>query len=260
MKYLFTVIGNPVQHSQSPLIHAQFAKQTGLDVTYTKTEAPLDGFAQTIQQLIAEGYHGANVTVPFKEQAYKIANIKSEAVQIAKAANTLKFTPDGTITAENTDGAGFVNDIQNNLHYSLKNKIILILGAGGAARGILHPVLMQQPNKIVIANRTHEKAVQLANEFKQYGNINPLPFASLQSEFDLIIDTTSFDAWPLPVDDKIIQSTAMIYDVKYADIPTPILQHAKTLGVKQLADGTGMLLEQAAKSFQFWTDFNVIIE
>lgn len=253
MKHLFTVIGNPVAHSRSPQIHIEFGKQTGLDVHYDKTESAIDGFEQTVRDLIGKGYHGANVTVPFKLQAYQLADVKSDAVDIAKAANVLKFLPDGTIMADNTDGAGLVADIQNNLHFELQNKNILILGAGGATRGILHPLLTQRPNKIVIANRTHEKAVALADEFKQYGNIIAIPFNELTPEFDLIIDSTSFNAWPLSIDDKIIAHSTLVYDLKYGDNATPILPHAKSLGVKQLADGTGMLLEQAALSFKFWT-------
>ena len=253
MKYLLTVIGNPIAHSQSPQIHARFAEQVGLDVSYDKTKSGLDDFQKTVHNLITQGYYGANVTIPFKEQAYQIADIKSEAVTIAKAANTLKFLSDGTISAENTDGAGLVNDLQNNLHFNLVDKNILILGAGGAARGILHPLLMQRPNKITVANRTHQKAEKLAHEFGQYGDVAATSFQNLIPEFDLLIDCTSFNAWPLPIEKQIIEHCEMIYDLKYGNEATPILAHAKSLGVTHLANGHGMLLAQAALSFQFWT-------
>lgn len=253
MKYLLTVIGNPVAHSCSPQIHASFAKQTGLDVHYDKTESALNDFQKTVTRLIADGYHGANVTLPFKEQAYQIADTCSDAVKIAKAANTLKFLSDGTISAENTDGAGLVNDLQNNLHFNLLDKNILILGAGGATRGILHPLLMQKPNKITIANRTPQKAEQLVHEFQKYGNVTATSFENLTSDFNLIIDSTSFDAWPLPIEKQIIEQCEMIYDLKYGSETTPILAHAKSLGVTHVANGYGMLIAQAALSFQFWT-------
>ena len=251
-----TVIGNPVQQSKSPRIHSCFAAQfSDLNVEYSKTESPLDSFPQTVFAFRDSGGYGANVTMPFKEQAYRICDEHSERAQIAKAVNTLKFMDDGSIYGDNTDGAGFIRDVQHNHGYFLEDKRILLLGAGGATRGLLYPLLQTEPQSVVIANRTLSKAQHLADEFRQYGNISAKDFKDLEAGFDMIIDCTSFDSWPLPIDNTIFQNCSLGYDLKYSDKATPILELATHCGVKQCLDGFGMLVEQAAESFALWTGF-----
>ncbi len=256
MNFKLTVIGNPVLHSKSPWIHTRFAAQfSGLNVDYTKTEAPLDAFEQTVFSFRDSGGNGANVTIPFKEQAYRLCNELSERAQIAKAVNTLKFMDNSSIYGENTDGIGFIRDVQHNHDYFLKDKKIVLLGAGGATRGLLYPLLKTKPHSVVIANRTLTKAEHLADEFRQYGNITAKDFKELKAEFDVLIDCTSFDSWPLPLTQDIFQNCTLVYDLKYSDKPTPILLQATNYGVKQCLDGFGMLVEQAAESFTLWTGF-----
>ncbi len=255
MKFKLTVIGNPIAHSKSPWIHQQFAKQGGLDVSYDKTESPLDGFKSTVLCLKSRGYGGANITAPFKEEAYRLADIKSEHAKIAGAANMLTFSADGSIYADNVDGRGLITDIQINHNYALKNKKILILGAGGAVRGILHPILETNPQIVIIGNRTESKAKNLAEEFSQYGNILSLKFNELSDDYDVIIDGTSFTAWPLPISDEVFIHCSLIYDLKYSDKLTQILEKATALKVNSCLNGFGMLVEQAAEAFTLWTGF-----
>lgn len=256
MNFKLTVIGNPILHSKSPWIHSRFAAQfPGLNVDYTKTEASLDAFEQTVFSFRDSGGTGANVTMPFKEQAYRLCDEHSERSQIAKAVNTLKFMDNGSIYGDNTDGIGFIRDVQHNHDYVLTGKRVLLLGAGGATRGLLYPLLQTKPHSVVIANRTLIKAQHLAAEFRQYGNITAKDFKELEAEFDVMIDCTPFNSWPLPIAKNIFQNCALVYDLKYSDKPTPILLQAADYGVKQCLDGFGMLVEQAAESFTLWTDF-----
>jgi shikimate dehydrogenase len=256
MNFKLTVIGNPIQHSKSPWIHSRFAAQfSNLNVDYTKTESPLDAFEQTVFAFRDSGGNGANVTMPFKEQAYRLCDEHSERAKIAKAVNTLKFMDNGTIYGDNADGIGFIRDVQHNHNYDLAGKRILLLGAGGATRGLLYPLLQTKPQSVVIANRTLTKAQHLADEFRQYGDIEAKEFKALQAEFDVMIDCTSFDSWPLPLTKDIFQNCTLVYDLKYSDKPTPILLQAADYGVKQYLNGFGMLVEQAAESFALWTGF-----
>lgn len=256
MNFKLTVIGNPIQHSKSPWIHSRFAAQfTDLNVEYSKTEAPLDAFEQTVFSFRDSGGNGANVTMPFKEQAYKLCDEHSERAQIAKAVNTLKFMDNGSIYGDNTDGIGFIRDVQHNQDYDLTGKRILLLGAGGATRGLLYPLLQTKPHSVVIANRTFLKAQHLAAEFYQYGNISAKDFKGLEAEFDVMIDCTPFNSWPLAIAENIFQHCTLVYDLKYSDKATPILEQAIQYGVKQCLDGFGMLVEQAAESFTLWTGF-----
>lgn len=251
----FTVIGNPIAHSLSPEIHTQFAAQFGLAIEYTKTLAPIHGFVETIEQFRKMDGLGANVTLPFKEHAFQYAHLHSASALIAKAVNTLYFQPDGNIFGDNTDGAGFIKDIEINYQYPLKNKKILILGAGGAVKGILHPILSASPLQVTLANRTLTKATTLIERFLPYGEIDVVSYEEIVDTYDLIIDGTSFDAWPLNLSDNILSRCEMIYDLKYGAGKTPILTNAKQLGIMQCVDGLGMLLEQAALSFTLWTGF-----
>ncbi|MBY0377257.1 MAG: shikimate dehydrogenase [Gammaproteobacteria bacterium] len=255
MKFKLTVIGNPIAHSKSPWIHAEFAKQNDLDVFYDKTESPLDGFKATVLNLQANGYNGANVTAPFKEEAYQLSDSTSERAKIARAANILKFLPDRSMYADNADGAGFITDIQTNHGYALKNKKILILGAGGGVRGILHPILQTNPSTVIITNRTESRAKNLADEFSLYGEVLSKNFNDLNDDYDVIIDGTSFNAWPLPISDKIFAHCSLVYDIKYGNKFTPILKKASSCDVKQVLDGFGMLVEQAAEAFALWTGY-----
>ncbi|MCD6046206.1 MAG: shikimate dehydrogenase [Gammaproteobacteria bacterium] len=254
MNFKLTVIGNPVLQSKSPWIHSRFAAEfSGLNVDYTKTEAPLDAFEQTVFAFRDSGANGANVTMPFKEQAYRLCDEYSERAQIAKAVNTLKFMDNGSIYGDNTDGIGFIRDLQHNHDYALTEKRILLLGAGGATRGLLYPLLQTKPHSIVITNRTLTKAQHLAAEFGPYGAISASDFEALEPEFDVMIDCTPFNSWPLPIANNIFHNCALVYDLKYSDKATPILGQAAQCGVKQCLDGFGMLVEQAAESFTLWT-------
>jgi shikimate dehydrogenase len=251
--YRLTVIGNPIAHSRSPEIHQQFAKQLNIPIIYTKTLCEINDFESCLKRLIQHGFHGANITLPFKEMAFRLSDIQTESARIAKAANTLKFLPEGKILAHNTDGLGFLKDLEDYHHYSITHKRVLILGAGGAVRGLLHPLLTQVPNQVLIANRTLSRAENLAREFNAYGMLTVERYETLHDQFDIIIDGTSFDAWPLPVPEHVIENAEMIYDLKYGNFPTPLMSIAKDKGIKYITDGFGMLLEQAAESFYFWT-------
>ncbi|HUW49455.1 MAG TPA: shikimate dehydrogenase [Sulfuricella sp.] len=251
----YAVVGNPIGHSKSPLIHAEFARQTGQDITYTAMLAPLDGFAMAVKAFQAEGGRGLNVTVPFKQQAWKVATRLTDRAQLAEAVNTLKFEADGTILGDNTDGAGLTRDISENHGISFEGKRVLLMGAGGAARGVLLPLLLQKPAQLAIANRTPEKAVELARHFASYGQIEGGSYARLADrQFDIVINATSASLSdqlpPLPPD--VFAEGALAYDMMYGKGLTPFLQFAQANGAEHLADGLGMLVEQAAESFLLW--------
>ena len=250
----YAVIGNPIAHSKSPTIHSEFAKLTGENLSYSTLLSPIDDFAGTVAAFIKQGGKGVNVTVPFKQEAYKLATSLSERAQLAQAVNTLKFD-NGMIYGDNTDGAGLVRDIQDNLGFSIRGKRVLLLGAGGAARGVILPLLNQQPETLTIANRTAEKACELQQQFSTYGKIEGGGYDNLSGrEFDLIINATSSslsdELPPLPA--GVFASEALAYDMMYGKGLTPFLTFAKAQGAAQLADGLGMLVEQAAESFFVW--------
>ncbi|MDP2879908.1 MAG: shikimate dehydrogenase [Sulfuricella sp.] len=251
----YAVVGNPIAHSKSPLIHAEFARQTGQDMAYTAILAPLDDFAGTVKQFRAEGGKGLNVTVPFKQEAWKLATRLTDRARLAEAVNTLKFEPDGTILGDNTDGAGLTRDIRENRGIPFEGKRVLLMGAGGAARGVLLPLLLQKPERLVIANRTPEKAVELERRFAAYGPVEGGDYARLAgSLFDIGINATSSslsDALP-PLPQGVFAPGALAYDMMYGKGLTPFLQFAQTHGAEHLADGLGMLVEQAAESFFLW--------
>lgn len=250
----YCVFGNPVAHSKSPAIHAEFARQTGENIRYDALLAPLDGFADSVRSFIAGGGRGANVTVPFKEEAFRLCSAHSARAQLAGAVNTLRF--DGSqIFGDNTDGAGLVRDLTVNLATPLTGRRILLLGAGGAARGVIGPILEQHPEMLVIANRTASKASALATLFASLGPVSGCGYSGLAgSRFDVVINATSAslsgDVPPLPA--GIFANGAMAYDMMYGKGDTPFLAHARQLGVPQLADGRGMLVEQAAEAFFVW--------
>ncbi|OHC82933.1 MAG: shikimate dehydrogenase [Sideroxydans sp. RIFOXYD2_FULL_59_7] len=252
----YAVIGNPISHSKSPLIHRMFAEQTGQDISYEAIEAPLDGFAATIERLRREGYKGCNVTVPFKEQAYRLAGSFGSEVMVAHAANTLELKND-RIEAHNTDGIGLLRDIEQNLQVSLRDKQILLMGAGGAAKGVATQLasllLHKSPStSLVIANRTVEKAHELARACNAT-RVSGQSYEELaDQQFDIIINATSAgltgDAIPLP--DSIFAPDALAYDMMYGR-ETPFMAFARAHGAR-VADGLGMLVEQAAEAFHIW--------
>jgi shikimate dehydrogenase len=248
----YCVIGNPIAHSRSPEIHAAFAAQTGQDISYERCLAPVDGFAQTVRRLVAEGYKGANVTVPFKLEAAKIATRLADRARAAGAVNTLVFG-DGGIVGENTDGAGLVADIVRNAGVALANKRVLMLGAGGAARGALLPILGEGPREVVIANRTRATAQELAARFAGMGRLAVLDFHEIVTPFDVIINATSasLSADLPPVPGVAFCQDTLALDMMYANQPTVFMEFAAAHGAGT-RDGLGMLVEQAAEAFAIW--------
>jgi len=254
----YAVVGNPVAHSKSPEIHAAFARQTGQDIDYSRLLAPVDGFRATIARFRAAGGKGVNVTVPFKLEAFDLADEVSQRARDAEAANFLDFEGD-RIRADNTDGTGLTRDIVHNLGFGLMNKRVLLLGAGGAAQGVLTPLLEHEPSILTIANRTVEKAMRLAETFRRKpvaasSVLCGLGFDELAGHhFDLVINATSASLQgklpPLPAD--AFAAGALAYDMMYGTIPTPFLAFAAAHGAKT-SDGLGMLVEQAAESFFLW--------
>lgn len=251
----YAVMGNPVAHSKSPVIHKQFAHQFGHAIEYTALWVDTDGFRYAVEQFRADGGRGLNVTVPFKLEAFELANNLSDRAKLAGAVNTLRFEPDGKIFGDNTDGTGLVHDLTRNLGVSLKGKKILLLGAGGAARGVLGPLLKQNPAFLQIANRTVSKARELAKIFSAYGKVEACGYDELVGKrFDLVINATSAslqgDRPDLPV--TILANHGVAYDLMYGDMPTPFLDWVQLHGAALAADGLGMLVEQAAESYLLW--------
>ena len=252
----YAVIGNPVAHSKSPEIHAQFARQTGEDIVYARLLAPLDDFAGTVQAFRRAGGRGCNVTVPFKLEAFRLAHEHSPRATEAEAVNVLKF--DGErVFGDNSDGAGLVRDIEVNLGVLLRGRRVLLMGAGGAAQGVLGPLLAAQPKLLVIGNRTLEKAEQLARRFSQAGTGPPLcarGYADLAGDsFDIVVNATSasLNDATLELPEGLFAPGALAYDTMYGKGLTPFLRAAQSEGAA-LADGLGMLVEQAAESFFIW--------
>lgn len=250
----YAVIGNPIAHSKSPLIHTAFAQQTHQPVQYVAILAALDAFKATVESFRHQGGKGLNVTVPFKLEAFQLSTHLTERATIAQAVNTLKF--DGNeILGDNTDGAGLVRDIELNLGIPIATQRVLLLGAGGAARGVILPLLQQKPSLLAIANRTPHKAEALQQQFSAYGNVVAGDFMRFSGDqFDIIINATSaslHDALPeLPA--GIFAQTTLAYDMMYSREPTRFLKLAQQQGARQIADGIGMLVEQAAESFFVW--------
>jgi shikimate dehydrogenase len=247
----YCVIGNPIAHSKSPDIHAAYAAQTGQQMHYERCLAPLDGFDATVRQLIADGYKGANVTVPFKLEAAALAAMLTERARAAGAVNTLKFV-DGIILGDNTDGAGLVNDIVKNAGFSIAGKRVLMLGAGGAARGAVLPLLDEQPAELVIANRTRATADALVANFPGQP-ISACEYADLDSPYDLIVNATSASlSAAMPAVPALVFSTSSLaLDMMYGNKPTLFMEFASQCGASA-RDGLGMLIEQAAEAFALW--------
>ena len=249
----YGVFGNPIGHSKSPQIHRLFAEQTGQSLSYEPLLAPLEDFPGFAREFFTQGL-GANVTVPFKEQAFRLADQLSERAQRAGAVNTLKKLEDGTLLGDNTDGIGLVRDLLDNAGVALQGQRILLLGAGGAARGVLEPLMAQRPAELVIANRTQSKAQQLAGEFAQLGPLSASAFDQLTGPFDVIINGTSASlsgALP-PLSESLIRAgETLCYDMMYSAAQTPFCAWAASHGART-RDGLGMLVEQAAAAFELW--------
>ena len=249
----YAVFGHPVAHSKSPRIHAAFAAATGQDISYGAVEAPLGGFAEALAAFRATGARGANVTAPFKLDAYAAADVLSERARAAGAVNALKFE-DGRVYAENFDGIGLVRDIEVNLRAPVEGRRVLLLGAGGAARGAAPALLARKPGLLTIANRDVAKAAALAEAFAALGPVEAVGYDALQGRrFDLVLNSTSAswsgEALPLPA---CFAPGGLAYDLVYGKGLTPFLRQARAAGIERIADGVGMLVEQAAEAFAWW--------
>ena len=250
----YAVVGNPISHSMSPAIQSRFAEQTGEAVYYERIEAPLDGFRATVEMFFNGGGGGLNVTVPFKQQAWSLADVHTQRAASAGAVNTLWQDGQGRLHGDNTDGTGLVLDLAANNQVTLAGRRILILGAGGAVRGVLDPILSMAPERVVIANRTLDKATALARDFKARGDVGSSTFEALETPFDVIINGTSAslqgDLPPLP--GKIVHSDSVCYDMMYGRDTTAFNAWGTAQGAAMALDGLGMLVEQAAESFLQW--------
>jgi len=250
----YAVVGNPITHSKSPLIHTEFARQTGQDLVYDKICAPLDDFAACAIAFREMGGRGMNVTVPFKVEAFQLATRLTERARLAEAVNTLTF--DGEeILGDNTDGEGLVQDILSGCGCPIAGKRVLVLGAGGATRGILLPLIAQQPAALMVVNRTAAKAEALREHVANHFAIEAGGFEAMEGRaFDLLINATSasLSATPLPLGADNFASGALAYDLAYGSEETVFMRQARVCGAAQVADGLGMLVGQAAESFKLW--------
>ena len=257
LKKHFAVIGNPIHHSLSPQIHAAFAKENGLDIDYESVLSPLDQFKNTMHQLIQQKFTGANVTLPFKKEAYQLATTHSGHARIAEAVNTLEFKED-EIIGHNTDGIGLVRDLEQNLDTHLKNKKILLIGAGGAAEGVIYSMLEKKPSELTLTNRTIEKSNVIQNKMDVHAksfnvNLNVTEITKCPHQyFDVIINATSASLInaELHMDPKVFHEGCLAYDMMYGK-ETSFIEQAKSQGSKT-SDGLGMLVEQAAEAFFIW--------
>lgn len=249
----YAVFGNPIAHSKSPQIHRLFAEQTGQALCYEAILAPLEDFAGAARQFFSEGL-GANVTVPFKEDAYRLADQLTDRARRAGAVNTLKKLEDGRLLGDTSDGAGLVNDLHN-AGIELTGKRILLLGAGGAVRGVIEPLLAQRPARLAVANRTQAKAEELARLFADLGEVQAQGFEQLSEPVDLIINGTSASLSgalpPIPAA-LIVPGHTLCYDMMYGRETTAFNRWAEAQGAARTLDGLGMLVEQAAEAFQLW--------
>ncbi|MDP3677879.1 MAG: shikimate dehydrogenase [Methylotenera sp.] len=249
----YAVVGNPIAHSKSPLIHAAFAKQTHQNISYERVLAPLDGFEATIKDLIKQGFKGVNVTVPFKFEAYALCDYHTEQAKLAGAVNTIKFTEHG-LWGSNTDGDGLIADITHNLKTSIEGKRVLLLGAGGAAEGVFQPLLVQKPAKLVVANRTLDKAEKMVSKsLDKTVQGAACTYDDLKNQqFDIVVNATSagLSNMALPIPSSVFAKNCLAYDMMYGR-ETPFMQQARANGA-QVADGLGMLVEQAAEAFSYW--------
>ena len=254
MTDLYAVFGNPIAHSKSPAIHAAFAHASSQALIYEARLVAIDGFKSAISDFRIAGGKGANVTVPFKEEAYRLCTRLSDRAARAGAVNTLAFNGN-EVFGDNTDGAGLVRDMTHNLGYELAGKRVLLLGAGGAARGVIAPLLAGAPASLFIANRSAEKAELLAIAFADMARVNAGNFAKTAgNSFDLVINATSASlaGESLPLPPGIFAAGSLAYDMMYGKGETPFMALAREQGASRCADGLGMLVEQAAEAFFVW--------
>ena len=253
----YAVIGNPIAHSKSPRIHALFAESLRQVIDYDKRLSPVDDFAGELQRFRNEGGVGANVTVPFKQQAFSLAREASLRAQQAGAANFLMWRGDHWF-CDNTDGAGLVRDIEVNLTRSFAGKSVLLIGAGGAARGVLGPLLLREPSGVVLVNRTAARAVELVAPYLRDYPVRAQTIEALttsSARYDIVINATSSslsDALPMPTNAEVFSSDSLAYDMMYGKAPTAFMTWALGQGAARASDGLGMLVEQAAESYVQW--------
>lgn len=249
----YAVFGNPLSHTKSPFIHGEFARQLSEDISYEPIEAPVDGFAAAVREFVAAGGKGFNITVPFKVEAADLADEAHEAVVICGASNCVKVE-DGRLIAENFDGVGLVRDIVENLGVPVKGRRVLIAGAGGATRGAIMPLIEAGAGEIVIANRTLSRAEEVRDLFGPRGSIEACGYDGIEGGFDIVLNSTSasLSGAPLPIPARAFAATRLAYDLAYGKGKTPFLKLAEAHGAERLADGVGMLVEQAAEAFAWW--------
>jgi len=251
----YAVIGNPIGHSKSPLIHTAFAKATGQDMAYVALECPPGGFDAAVDAFRRRGGRGLNVTTPFKLDAFAYATTLRDRARLAGAVNAMAFE-DSNVVADNFDGVGLVRDIQHNLGIPIEGRQVLVLGAGGATRGALQPLLEQRPAGLVVANRTAAKANALAVQFSAYGAVTATALDRLApgQRFDIVVNATSASLHgELPaVPPSVFEPGCLAYDMTYGKGLTPFLRLARSADADRLADGVGMLVEQAAEAFAWW--------
>jgi shikimate dehydrogenase len=252
----YAVVGNPVAHSLSPRIHGEFARQTGEALSYEAIELESDAFASGIAVLQQREFRGVNVTVPFKREAFELCHSMTARAEIAGAVNTLILQADGKIHGDNTDGIGLIRDLVDNLKINLCGQKVLILGAGGAVRGVLEPLLAQSPAELTIANRNLDRARQLARDFTSFGNIEAVAYNLLQREgYHLIINATAagLSNQVPPISAAVLDPAGVCYDMMYKlNAPTAFVEWSVAQGVTKSYDGLGMLVEQAAEAFYLW--------
>ncbi|MBH2019302.1 MAG: shikimate dehydrogenase [Burkholderiales bacterium] len=257
----YFVLGNPIAHSRSPQIHARFAELTGQAIDYQRCLVPLDGFAATLAQLVQDGARGCNVTVPFKFEAFQAADSRSDRAQLAQAVNTLVIQ-NGAIHADNTDGIGLVNDIQVNAGVALAGRDVLLIGAGGAGAGVLGPLLMAGPRRLVLVNRTRAKAEALAARHRAHALLQAMlqktellvqDLQALEGDFDVIVNASasSLAGSAVPVSSSVLKPGALACDLMYGPSAAGFMDWARAHGASP-RDGLGMLVEQAAESFALW--------
>ncbi|MGD9841597.1 MAG: shikimate dehydrogenase [Steroidobacteraceae bacterium] len=251
----YAVVGYPIKQSRSPFIHSMFARQTGQQLKYQLLEVAPEYFVTETRRFFAEGGKGLNVTSPHKQAMFDLVKYRTPRADFAGAVNTVMQTPDGELLGDTTDGVGLLKDLRSNLNFELKDKRILLLGAGGAARGVIAPLLQQQPQQLVIANRNVDRATQLVTEFQKLGSLTAMSFTDIGVQaFDLIINATSASLHgempPLPT--NIVDEKTLCYDMAYGKGDTVFTHWAKRLGAARAVLGWGMLVEQAAESFFLW--------
>jgi shikimate dehydrogenase len=255
----YAVMGNPIVHSKSPQIHTAFALQTSQDLTYTAILVETGKLEEAITAFHSQGGKGLNITIPFKAQAWELVHKCSARAQRARAVNTITIKEDGSLFGDNTDGVGLVRDLIDNHRSRITNQQILLLGAGGAASGVIEALLAQKPSRLVIVNRTPAKAIDLAAQFDLFGTVTGGGYellANRDNSFNLIINATasSLQGKLPPLPEGILHSSGWVYDMMYGNEPTAFMKWGQTQGAEQSLDGLGMLVEQAAEAFFIWRE------